>query len=288
MAAARIVAFTLLLATCGTANEDYSYQFSTSKMRACFYPNGPHDDEKCKYFQDRWLNKTASDKSGDSEFGNMTKKDLVVSLGCFALFTFNEHMAEMCVDANLLTDLLLCQYDFVDDKYLLLQELDNVKTRDDIVKMMEDFKNCVGTTPDELPEGYSELEMMKIFVRPLTSFSKQHGQPERSPTFSGADGHGVTCFNRILAAHHMRERPGHSATLSQEGQQSVRYCFEKAYGHSTWNCLNENSFTLLVSCWYDEIPEMREAFHSAGINTRQDALQIAREYRDCLAERPRH
>ncbi|KAL3242282.1 hypothetical protein MRX96_021325 [Rhipicephalus microplus] len=39
-----------------------------------------------------------------------------------------------------------------------------------------------------------------------------------------------------------------------------------------------------------EAHSMRErrgyAFHSVGIHTRQKAVQIAREYRDCLAERP--
>ncbi|XP_037499275.1 uncharacterized protein LOC119373324 [Rhipicephalus sanguineus] len=97
----------------------------------------------------------------------MTKKDMVVSLGCFALFAITQQIAGTCVDANLLTDLLLCQHDYVDNKYLLLQELDNVKTRDDIIKMMEDFKSCVGTTPDQVPPGPGDMEVMKIFVRPL-------------------------------------------------------------------------------------------------------------------------
>ncbi|XP_037577123.1 uncharacterized protein LOC119459408 [Dermacentor silvarum] len=97
---------------------------------------------------------------------------------------------------------------------------------------------------------------------------------------------GVACFNRILRVHNLREHARFNATLSQEGRERVRDCFRTSYGNSTSHCLNGNLFTLLVLCWYDKTPEMREAFHSAGVNTRQKLVQIGGEYRDCLMEKP--
>ncbi|XP_037577125.2 uncharacterized protein LOC119459409 [Dermacentor silvarum] len=102
----------------------------------------------------------------------MSKKDIVVSLGCFALYTFSQQMADPCVDANLLTELLLCQYDYMEDKHLLLREFNNVKSREEIIKMMEDLKNCMGTTPDPVlqePNGATanEIEVMEVFIKPV-------------------------------------------------------------------------------------------------------------------------
>ncbi|KAL3242283.1 hypothetical protein MRX96_021326 [Rhipicephalus microplus] len=117
-------------------------------MRACYYPNGPHDDDKCLDFRDRWINESTCE-SNETDFGNMTTRDMLVSMGCLALFEIDLKMAGWC-----LTELLLCLYDFVEDKYILLHELDYVKTRDDIIKMMEDFKKCVGTTEHQMPKGF--------------------------------------------------------------------------------------------------------------------------------------
>ncbi|XP_075556863.1 uncharacterized protein LOC142588936 [Dermacentor variabilis] len=97
---------------------------------------------------------------------------------------------------------------------------------------------------------------------------------------------GVKCFNRILRVGNLREDAEFNSTLSQEGSERVRECFQIAYGNSTSHCLNANFFTLLLLCWYDRTPEMREAFHSAGVNTRQKLVQIGGQYRDCLAEKP--
>ncbi|XP_070377640.1 uncharacterized protein [Dermacentor albipictus] len=80
---------------------------------------------------------------------------------------------------------------------------------------------------------------------------------------------GVKCFNRILRVGNLREDAAFNSTLSQEGRERVRECFQMAYGNSTSHCLNA-SF----------------AFLSAGVNTRQKLVQIGGQYRDCLAEEP--
>ncbi|XP_075556442.1 uncharacterized protein LOC142588513 isoform X3 [Dermacentor variabilis] len=119
---------------------------SKKSQRACFLPNGPQHKEKCEEFENHWVNRTGGRKDkpspNDDHMGldGMSKRDIVASLGCFALYTFSQQMADPCVDANLLTELLLCQYDYTEDKDLLLREFNNVKSREDIVKMMEDLK----------------------------------------------------------------------------------------------------------------------------------------------------
>ncbi|XP_075556439.1 uncharacterized protein LOC142588513 isoform X1 [Dermacentor variabilis] len=120
---------------------------SKKSQRACFLPNGPQHKEKCEEFENHWVNRTGGRKDkpspNDDHMGldGMSKRDIVASLGCFALYTFSQQMADPCVDANLLTELLLCQYDYTEDKDLLLREFNNVKSREDIVKMMEDLKD---------------------------------------------------------------------------------------------------------------------------------------------------
>ncbi|XP_070377637.1 uncharacterized protein [Dermacentor albipictus] len=156
MAAARLVGLLLALTACDAANGTREVssseanktreESSKKSQRACFLPNGPQHKERCEEFENHWVNRTGGGKDKPSPnddhkgLDGMSKKDIVASLGCFALYTFSQQMADPCVDANLLTELLLCQYDYTEDKDLLLREFNNVKSREDIVKMMEDLK----------------------------------------------------------------------------------------------------------------------------------------------------
>lgn len=162
------------------ANNKTAMKEGSSKKseRACFLPNGPQHKEKCEEFENHWVNRTGGGKDEPSPnydhmgLDGMSKKDIVVSLGCFALYTFSQQMADPCVDANLLTELLLCQYDYMEDKHLLLREFNNVKSREDIIKMMEDLKNCMGTTPDPVLQETNgatanEIEVMEVFIKPV-------------------------------------------------------------------------------------------------------------------------
>ncbi|XP_054927633.2 uncharacterized protein [Dermacentor andersoni] len=179
-----LVAVTACDAANGTrevsSNEASKMREESSKrsQRACFLPNGPQHKEKCEEFENHWVNRTGGRKDkpspNDDHMGldGMSKRDIVASLGCFALYTFSQQMADPCVDANLLTELLLCQYDYTEDKDLLLREFNNVKSREDIVKMMEDLKNCMGTTPDPVLHELNgatanEIEVMEVFVKPV-------------------------------------------------------------------------------------------------------------------------
>ncbi|XP_075556443.1 uncharacterized protein LOC142588513 isoform X4 [Dermacentor variabilis] len=85
---------------------------SKKSQRACFLPNGPQHKEKCEEFENHWVNRTGGRKDKPSPN-----------------------------DDHMLTELLLCQYDYTEDKDLLLREFNNVKSREDIVKMMEDLKD---------------------------------------------------------------------------------------------------------------------------------------------------
>ncbi|XP_075556444.1 uncharacterized protein LOC142588513 isoform X5 [Dermacentor variabilis] len=113
---------------------------SKKSQRACFLPNGPQHKEKCEEFENHWVNRTGGRKDKPSPN-----------------------------DDHMLTELLLCQYDYTEDKDLLLREFNNVKSREDIVKMMEDLKNCMGTTLDPVLNGTTanEIEVMEVFVKPV-------------------------------------------------------------------------------------------------------------------------
>ncbi|XP_070377635.1 uncharacterized protein [Dermacentor albipictus] len=188
MAAARLVGLLLALTACDAANGTREVssseanktreESSKKSQRACFLPNGPQHKERCEEFENHWVNRTGGGKDKPSPnddhkgLDGMSKKDIVASLGCFALYTFSQQMADPCVDANLLTELLLCQYDYTEDKDLLLREFNNVKSREDIVKMMEDLKNCMGTTPDPVLHERNgattnEIGVMEVFVKPV-------------------------------------------------------------------------------------------------------------------------
>nr|XP_054927634.1 uncharacterized protein LOC126532982 isoform X3 [Dermacentor andersoni] len=108
-----LVAVTACDAANGTrevsSNEASKMREESSKksQRACFLPNGPQHKEKCEEFENHWVNRTGGRKDkpspNDDHMGldGMSKRDIVASLGCFALYTFSQQMADPCVDANL-------------------------------------------------------------------------------------------------------------------------------------------------------------------------------------------
>ncbi|XP_077524271.1 uncharacterized protein LOC144135493 [Amblyomma americanum] len=154
---------------------------SPSRQRACLLADGPQNAKDCEAFVKRWVNKTEEEnrkmnpKVDHEAFGNMSKKDVLVTIGCYAMYTFAQQMWDTCVDANLLTDLLLCQYDNLEDKEIFLKEFHNVKERQDLIDFMEDLKKCAGTVEGpidsmvEQPGGPmpNKIEIMEIFIRPM-------------------------------------------------------------------------------------------------------------------------
>lgn len=148
-----------------------------TEARECLRTKGPQNNESCNAFEQRWLNKSDA-KSFRSNITTtmegVSKKDVVVTIGCYGMYTFAQEMIGACADPKLLLDLLLCQYDYLENKTAILNQFHNVKTRDDIINWMSDFKKCIGTTSypppledsDSSEEIWESVDVVSIFLEP--------------------------------------------------------------------------------------------------------------------------
>lgn len=178
-----VMSITLWDETCGHIDEPVKIDGPTDKVqttetRECLRTKGPQNNESCNAFEQRWLNKSDAKilrSNITTTMEGVSKKDVVVTIGCYGLYTFSQEMIGACADPKLLLDLLLCQYDYLDNKTVILSQFHNVKTRDDIINWMSDFKKCIGTTSypppveedsDSTEEIWGSVDVISIFIEP--------------------------------------------------------------------------------------------------------------------------
>ncbi|KAL1486281.1 hypothetical protein MTO96_009324 [Rhipicephalus appendiculatus] len=87
------------------------------------------------------------------------------------------------------------------------------------------------------------------------------------------------CTLRVAQAHNMLDIPSFEVGSMYSRGRGARddECTYRAYGSGNRKCFDPDSYVTLWLCWWNVSPDLKQDMRIAGIATREQAMEFARE-----------
>ncbi|KAL1486280.1 hypothetical protein MTO96_009324 [Rhipicephalus appendiculatus] len=92
------------------------------------------------------------------------------------------------------------------------------------------------------------------------------------------------CTLRVAQAHNMLDIPSFEVGSMYSRGRGARddECTYRAYGSGNRKCFDPDSYVTLWLCWWNVSPDLKQDMRIAGIATREQAMEFAREMGECM------